>query len=260
MGKLDFSKKERILTMNKKHTLISRKAVALVCLLAIIIGTFSVLVSAAEYVYDTPVEPDMWEDPNFDDPSSYAYSLAFVGDTQCLMIGDRLDGTDNVERLYKYVAGTAEERKLEHVFVLGDITEIGYWNDYNMVNAAKNWPMIDDEWELAQKAIFQLNGKVNYSLCRGNHDDYMMDDYFNVPAYTDQFKANGGFFSDTGATYPNGGKLPDTNPTGAVYWSAKTGVHDQTIANSWKTVEICGTKYLFMTVDYNPSAAVAEWI
>ena len=246
--------------MNKKHTLISRKAVALICLLSVIIGAFSVLISAAEYRYDTPLEPAMWEEPNFDDPDSYAYSFAFVGDTQCLMIGDRLNSTDNVNRLYKYIAGTAEERKLEHVFVLGDITEVGYWNDYNMVNAAKDWPMVDEEWEIAQNAIFQLNGKVNYSLCRGNHDDYMMDDYFNVPAYTDQFKGNGGFFSDTGAKYPGGGRNQTLNPTGTVYWSAKTGAHDETIANSWRTMEICGTKYLFVTVDYNPSAAVANWL
>lgn len=248
--------------MSKKHTLINRKTVALVCLLSIIMGAFSVLLSAAEteYVYDTPVDPEMWEEPNFDDPDSYAYSLAFVGDTQCLMLGDRLYGTDNVERLYKYVAGTAEERKLEHVFVLGDITEVGYWNDYNIANKAKDSPMVTEEWVIAQRAIFQMNGKVNYSLCRGNHDDYMMDDYFNVPAYTDQFKSNGGFFSDTGATYPNGGRNQEKNPTGAVYWSAVTGAHDETIVNSWKTVEISGTKYLFVTVDYNPSKAVAEWL
>jgi len=176
------------------------------------------------------------------------------------MIGDRLNGTNNVERLYKYVAETAEERKLKHVFVLGDITEIGYWNDYNMVNAAKGWPRITEEWELAQKAIFQLNGKVKYNLCRGNHDDYMMDDYFNVPEYTDQFKNEGGFFSDTGAKYPGGGRNQSLNPTGAVYWSAKTGAHDETITNSWRTMEICGTKYLFITVDYNPSKAVADWV
>ena len=246
--------------MNKKHTLISRKAVALICLLSVIIGAFSVLISAAEYRYDTPLEPEMWEEPNFDDPDSYAYSLAFVGDIQCLMLGDRLYGTDNVERLFKYVAGTAEERKLKQVFVLGDITEVGYWNDYNMANAALGAPMIDEEWEIAQKAIFQLNGKVNYSLCRGNHDDYMMDDYFNVPAYTDQFKGNGGFFSETGATYPNGGRNKDKNPTGAVYWSAKTGAHDETIVNSWRTMELGETKYLFVTVDYNHSKAVADWL
>ena len=253
-------KKRRILTMNKKHALISRKTIALICFLSIIIGAFSTMLSAAEYVYDTPIKPHMYVDPDFDDPSSYAYSFAFIGDTQCLMIGDRLNGTNNVERLYKYVAGTAEERKLEHVFVLGDITEVGYWNDYNMVSAAKGWPTITEEWELAQKAIFQLNGKVKYNLCRGNHDDYMMDDYFNVPEYTDQFKDNGGFFTEKGAKYPDGGRNKEVNPTGAVYWSATSGVHDETIVNSWRTMEICGTKYLFITVDYNPSRAVADWV
>lgn len=246
--------------MNKKHTIMSRKTVALICFLSIIISAFSTVLSAAEYVYDKPLEPYMWVEPEFDDPSTYAYSFAFVGDTQCLMIGDRLNGTDNVERLYKYIAGTAEERKLEHVFVLGDITEVGYWNDYNMVGLAKNAPLVTEEWKIAQKSIFQLNGKVKYSLCRGNHDDYMMDDYFNVPEYTDQFEGNGGFFSDTGATYPNGGRNKEKNPTGAVYWSATTGVHDETIVNSWRTMELYGTKYLFITVDYNPSREVANWV
>ena len=246
--------------MNKKHASIRLKAVALVCLLAMMIGTFSVLASAAEYVYDTPLEPEMWEDPNFDDPSSYAYSLAFVGDIQCLMLGDRLYKTNNVERLFKYVAGTAEERKLEQVFVLGDITETGYYNDYNIANMALGATPSSEEWEIAQNAIFQLNGKVNYSLCRGNHDDYMMEDFFNVPEYTDQFKGTGGFFSDTGATYPSGGRNKDLNPTGAIYWSAFTGVHEESIVNSWRTAQLGETKYLFVTVDYNPTEAVAEWV
>ncbi len=245
--------------MNKRHTF-SMRTVALICLLSVVMSAFTITLSAAEVKYDTPVNKDMWEEPNFDDPSTYAYSFAFVGDTQCLTIGDRLDGTNKVERLYKYIADTAEERKLEHVFVLGDITEVGYWNDYNMVNAAKNWPTVTEEWPMVQKAIFQLNGKVKYNLCRGNHDDYMMDDYFNIPEYTDQFKGEGGFFTEKNATYPKGGRNKEKNPTGAVYWSATTGVHDETIANSWRTMEICGTKYLFITVDFNPSEAVAKWV
>ena len=242
--------------MNK----LSLRTTAIVCLFALILGALGITAVAAEYVYDTPIDDTMWEDPNFDDPSTYAYSFAFVGDTQCLTIGDRLQGTDHLERVYKYIAGTAEERKLEHVFVLGDITEIGYWNDYNMVNAAKGWPTITEEWVLAQKAIFQLNGKVKYNLCRGNHDDYMMDDYFNVPEYTDQFKGEGGFYTEPNATYPKRGRNKEKNPTGAVYWSATTGAHDETIVNSWRTMELYGTKYLFITVDYNPSDAVAKWV
>ena len=245
--------------MNKKHTF-GLKSIALLCLLSLLLSTLAVVASAAEPAYDTPVDKSMWEEPNFDDPSTYAYSFAFVGDTQCITIGDRLDGTNKLEILYKYIADTAEERKLEHVFVLGDITEVGYWNDYNLVNAAKGWPTITEEWDIAQNAIFQLNGKVKYNLCRGNHDDYMMDDYFNVPAYTDQFKGEGGFFTEKGATYPKGGRNKSVNPTGAVYWSATTGAHDETIVNSYRTMELCGTKYLFITVDYNPSVAVANWV
>ena len=61
--------------MNKKHTL-RLKTVALICLLSIILSTFTISLYAAEYVYDKPLESAMWEDPNFDDPSTYAYSFA----------------------------------------------------------------------------------------------------------------------------------------------------------------------------------------
>ena len=75
--------------MNKKILL---SVVALFCLLSVIMSAFAISTSAAEVKYDTPVHKDMWEEPNFDDPSTYAYSFAFVGDTQCLTIGDRLGG------------------------------------------------------------------------------------------------------------------------------------------------------------------------
>ena len=57
--------------MTKNRFFILR-TVALVCLLAIITGVFCSIVSAAEYEFDTPVDKDMWEEPYFDDPSTYA--------------------------------------------------------------------------------------------------------------------------------------------------------------------------------------------
>ena len=36
--------------------------------------------------------------------------------------------------------------------------------------------------------------------------------------------------------------------------------HKDSIVNSWKTAEICGTKYLFITYDYNASKAVVDWL
>ncbi|MBE6715150.1 MAG: hypothetical protein E7575_07755, partial [Ruminococcaceae bacterium] len=134
---------------------------------------------SAEYQYETPVEPALWAEPEFG--TDHAYSFAFVGDPQYLSIGDYYQGTKKMDQLFGSIADTAEERKLEHVFVLGDITDKGYNNDANLAHTYCD-PPVTGEWETAQKAIFQLNeAGVPYSLCRGNHDDYMMDDYFNVP-------------------------------------------------------------------------------
>ncbi|MBE6713092.1 MAG: hypothetical protein E7580_06190 [Ruminococcaceae bacterium] len=211
---------------------------------------------AAEFSYEEPVEPALWMEPDFS--TDHAYSIALVGDTQCLSRGDYFYGTNKMEQLYGILADTAEERKLEHVFVLGDITDMGYRNDKNLGYAVFD-PPLTGEWENAQKAILQLSeADISYSLVRGNHDDYMMDDYFNIPAYTDQFKGCGGFFSDSEAKHFAGEE--NDNPEGYVYWSAKTGYHENSIVNSYKTMEICGTKYLFLTVDHHLTANVINWV
>lgn len=237
--------------MNTKYRIIS-----ILCMITILISSFSLTISAAAYKIESPVERGKWEKAEFD--TDYAYSFAFVGDTQYITCGDYFLGTEKLNYQYKYIADTAEERKLAHVFVLGDITDLGYRNDANL-GAIHYDPPLTGEWEIAQKAIFQLNDAgVPYSLCRGNHDDYMIDDYFNVPKYTDQFKGCGGFYSDSDGKHPT--LREQKNPDGYIYWSAKTGYHENSIVNSWKTMEICGTKYLFMTVDYNPTDDVLNWV
>ena len=231
------------------------KLVSIFCLVAILLSTVALtLVSAAEYVIVKPVEPSKWEEPNFS--TDHAYSFAFVGDTQFITIGDALLGTEKLKYQFKYIADTAEERKLQHVFHLGDITDWGYRNDSNLAGMHYDVPKLD-EWRVARDAIGQLNGVVSYSLCRGNHDDYIMDDVFNSKAYTSQFEGCGGFYVDLVAK--QGGR-EKKNPDNCIYWSAVTGCHDESIVNSWKTMEICGTKYLFITYDYNPSAGVVNWL
>ena len=234
----------------------TKKIVSVLCLVAMLVSTIALtIVSASEYVIEKPVEPSKWENPHFD--TDHAYSFAFVGDTQFLTVGDYLLETEKLKYQYKYIADTAEERKLEHVFVLGDMTDWGYRNDSNLASA-HNDPPITKEWEIVKEAISQLDGVVPYSLVRGNHDDYMMDDYFNVPEYTDMFEGCGGFYSDSNGTQPQ--KREKKNPDNCIYWSAVTGCHDESIVNSWKTVEIYGTKYLFITYDYNPTANVVNWL
>ena len=236
----------------------TKKIVSLLCLVAMLVSTFALtLVSAAEYVMEKPVEASKWENPHFS--TDHAYSFAFVGDTQFLTIGDYLLGTEKLKYQYKFIADTVEERKLEHVFVLGDMTDWGYRNDGNLASA-HNYPPITGEWDIVHEAVSQLNGTgVTYNLVRGNHDDYMIDDYFYVPEYTDQFFNNGGgFFHD--ADGKHSGRRETLNPEGFIYWSAISGVHKESVVNSYMTREIFGTKYLFITYDYNPTAKVLNWM
>ena len=212
--------------------------------------------TAAEWTYAEPVEPELWMEPDFS--TDHAYSIAFVGDTQCLSSGDYFYGTKNMEQLFGVISDTAEERKLKHVFVLGDITDRTYRNDTNLGYGIFN-PPLTGEWENAQKAILQMSDAgVSYSLCRGNHDDYMIDDYFNIPAYTDQFKDCGGFYSDSAAKHAGGEEF--RNLPNYVYWSAVTGYHENSIVNSYKTMEICGNRYLFLTVDHHLTLNVINWV
>ena len=51
--------------MNKKQISRYCKTISMVCLLAIVLGSFSVVLSATEYVYDKPLESNMWEMPFF---------------------------------------------------------------------------------------------------------------------------------------------------------------------------------------------------
>ena len=208
------------------------------------------------FSYEAPVEPEIWAEPDFH--TDHAFSIAFVGDPQYISTGDYFLGTKKMKQLFASVASTAKERKLAHVIVLGDLTDMGYRNDANLAYIHYD-PPLTGEWENALEAVQQLNDAgVSYALCRGNHDDYMMDDYFNKPFYTDQFKGCGGFFSDSDAKHPT--LREPNNPEGYIYWSAIRGHFESSVANSYKTMEICGNKYLFVTVDFNPTEKVFRWV
>ncbi len=243
------------------------RIISVICMLAMLLSSFAMMASASEVTYEKPVEPNKWENPKWS--TDHAYSIAFVGDTQYIANGDDYYGTKKMNQIYKSIADTAEERKLKHVFVLGDITDGGYWNDGNLAGHHVDPPRFG-EWDVAFEAIMQLSeAGVSYSLCRGNHDDYSMDTYFNVPEYTDQFKDVGGFFSDVEGKHTQNrtGGIADMtkrNPGKYILWSAKkhvetgNGRYTESIVNSYKTMEIYGTKYLFVTLDYNPSRNVVD--
>ncbi len=80
----------------------------------------------------------------------YAFSFALVGDTQKIT----LNYPTQLSKIYDWIVGNIEKEKIACVIGLGDITD-------------KNTA---EEWKVAKEQIFKLNGKVPYSLVRGNHD------------------------------------------------------------------------------------------
>ena len=151
-----------------------KKLVAIICLLATIVsmstlGTLSASASGVWVDEGMPVK-------------DHAYTFVFVGDTQTITIGDVKNGTKNLNKIYDWIVENKEERKIEFVFGLGDITDTP-------------WRTGDVEYEVAIEAINKLNGVVPYSLVRGNHDQVSYNKFFKNEAYISQF--NGEFLGDT---------------------------------------------------------------
>jgi hypothetical protein len=74
--------------------------------------------------------------------------------------------------IYDWLLDNREEKKIAHVFGLGDIT-----NDNT-----------DTEWETAMREISKLDGVMPYSLIRGNHDkSNSFEKYACTEAYLSQF-------------------------------------------------------------------------
>ncbi len=104
----------------------------------------------------------------------YEYSFAVVGDTQYTT--DRYP--EQLPKIYNWILDKKDEKKIQHVFGLGDITD----------RDSKT------EWETAYSAISKMNDKISYSLIRGNHDSTkMFNQTFSDEMYTKQFD---GFYSE----------------------------------------------------------------
>jgi len=79
-----------------------------------------------------------WIDISDKEPvKDYAYAFVVVGDTQVLCYRDSIKGTDYMSQIYDWIIENKEEKKIEYVFGLGDIT------DNSTVK----------EWEIAKEPI-----------------------------------------------------------------------------------------------------------
>lgn len=149
---------------------------------------------------------DLWAD-DYTPVTDSAYSFVVVGDTQMTVDFD----PENLHYIYDWILDNKETKNIKYVFGMGDITN----------NST------DVEWATAYEQIIRLDGKVPYSLIRGNHD------------------TSGGY----NATFNN-----------EVYKSMFEGFYpEDKIENSYVTFTVGDTKYLHITLDLNPSNTVLNW-
>ena len=232
-----------------------KRLIALLCVAAMLLSVMAVTVSATTWLPDTADEGsdkigithktgtdlENWKATNFESKTSKTdqeYSFVFVGDTQFLTYADARDNTKNVQAIYKWIADNKSNKKIAHVFALGDMTHFSYGNDETLINdRAYNlgFGTGTAEWNVVKAATDQLkDAGISYSVVRGNHDDYTIDTiYGGDSTYTSQFND---FYR------PNSGRYMSNS-----------------ITNSWRTLDIHGDKYLFLTIDFNPTMAVLDW-
>ena len=114
----------------------------------------------------------------------YAYSFAFVGDTQFLMYRDASQNTTKFTGpIYDWIVQNKDKKKIAYVLGMGDITD----RDQKI------------EWQQAVKYHNQLSeAGIPYAVVPGNHDDYtyytLYNEYFgSVSAFTENID---GYYKD----------------------------------------------------------------
>lgn len=156
----------------------------------------------------------------------FAYSMAFIGDTQKLVE----ENPENVPYLYDWLIENKETEKISYVVGLGDITDDATIEQYDAVV---------DEID----RLYDAYGN-DFVMPRGNHDINSIGgkDPSVYITYDDAFAG-----SVYESTIPVEQRMPTTD--GSV----------PSIANCYKTVNICGVPYLILVLDVTPTDAMLTW-
>ncbi len=99
----------------------------------------------------------------------YDYSFAVVGDTQVVNYYE----PEKLANIYDWIVDNKEEKKIQYVMGMGDITEMNY----------------TVEWENAKTQFAKLDAaSIGYSLVRGNHDtSAQFNRHLNKAPYNQSF-------------------------------------------------------------------------
>lgn len=154
----------------------------------------------------------------------YEFSMAVVGDPQVVTAHSANGNTPGeVDKLFQWIVDNvpADKKNIKFVFNMGDTTDSYYLNNSE-----------EEEWEAGAKAVKIMNGKVPYSMVRGNHDE------------TSRYLKN--FSWDE-------------------YKNTVSGSYANNMLNTYQKFEVNGIKYMTVNLDFGISnnrkeaKAIMQW-
>ena len=150
----------------------------------------------------------------------YAYSFAFIGDTQFLVEKDATDNTTiYASPIYDWIVANKTDKNIQRVFGLGDITD----------DNGKNY----NEWEHAVALHEKLGAAgIPYSIIPGNHDDYKS----HAQKYNNYFGKVSSFVDNIDEVYTEG-----------------------RIENYYSKFEVGEHKYMVVALEYGAKDDVLVW-
>ena len=226
-------------------------AIALVLALVGVLPAFAAsTVTESDWLAETPNPLVKCEGAGCDHTEcDYVYSFAVIGDTQNLNYTDAknfvaaqknnpsLTYADYDEAymrtLYNWLLSHKDELNIQYVMGVGDITQ----------SFGSSQTYYQQEWPLAKEAISLLDGKLGYSLVRGNHD---ISSGLN------------GQFGEGSEYYNNLIALSETTdaegrPMGGVRVEGK-------VEDSYRKIVAGGNKYIIFTVEYYATPETVVWM
>jgi len=171
--------------------------------------------------YDVSYQQLLWEKEYVEPIGDYAYSLAVVGDTQTVTY----QNPELLKNLYQWIVENKDEKNIQYVIGLGDITEYGVDEGHANYDATR----ANAEWAAAKEAISLMDGKLPYSLIRGDGHDGI--ELFN------QYFGNHEGYTQNIAGYCEEGRID----------------------NVYHTFKIGNVDYLLLSLDHGTKDYVLEW-
>ena len=171
--------------------------------------------------YDASYKQLLWEKEYVDLAENYAYSLAIVGDTQTVTY----QNPELLKNIYSWIVENKDAKNIQYVIGLGDITEYGVDVGHANYDATR----ANAEWAAAKEAISLMDGKIPYSLIRGDGHD-------GIELYN-QYFANHTGYTDNIAGYMVEGRID----------------------NVYHTFKIGNVDYLLLSLDHGTKDAAIAW-